>query len=216
MSLALDALLFDLDGTLVDSRRDLASSVHHLQKTLGFRQSSEEQVAAFVGDGMLRLVQRAVPGLPEKRLPEAVRIFIRHYHQHCLDHTRPYPGVSEMLERFRHKKMAVVTNKPTRVSRRILEGLGLLARFDRIIGGDFLRRKKPDPEPVLHALALMKTPSPRSAVMIGDGINDILSGRSAGAYTCGIRSNISDWRQIVESGPDFLALNAYDLMHLFS
>src|SRR4029077_8682248 len=111
-----DALLFDLDGTLVDSRRDLALSVQFLQRHYGARRSSERDVAAFVGDGVVKLVQRALPALPHSKLDEALMTFKKYYRAHCLDHSKLYPGVRDVLRHFRRKKMAVVTNKPVRVS----------------------------------------------------------------------------------------------------
>src|SRR5512135_3504595 len=119
MVIAVDALLFDLDGTLIDSRR-----VQWLQRKLGCPPSDEEEIASFVGDGMIRLIERAVPGLKGESLLTAVQDYKKYYRLHCLDTTRPYPGVGETLSHFRRKKLAVVTNKPERISRDILSSLG--------------------------------------------------------------------------------------------
>src|SRR5262249_32371091 len=122
----------------------------------------------------------------------------------------------EMLTRFRAKRLAVVTNKPWRVSRLIIEGLGWEKIFSLVVGGNSLRVKKPDPGPVDFALQSLRSASPRRAVMIGDGINDILSGRGAGTWTCGILSNIGDPQKLIATKPDFIVLTAYELMHLFN
>src|ERR1035437_807662 len=103
-----DALLFDLDGTLIDSKRDLARSVQYLQKYFGVSVSSEKRVGTFIGDGVVTLVQRALPKLSADRIDEAVGAFKQFYRDHCLDHTRLYPGVLSALKHFRRKKMAVV------------------------------------------------------------------------------------------------------------
>src|SRR4051812_39181499 len=120
-----DALFFDLDGTLIDSKTDLALSVQETQRRFGSRLSSLDEVGAFVGDGVVKLIQRALPTLSDEALAGAVEAFKDHYREHCLDHTRLYPGARDMLERYRSKKLAVLTNKPERISRRILSGLGL-------------------------------------------------------------------------------------------
>jgi phosphoglycolate phosphatase len=213
--ISIDALLFDLDGTLIDSKRDLAQSVQFLQKQYGRAVSSEKQVGAFIGDGVVKLVQRALPDLPERQLDEAVTMFKRFYREHCLDHTRLYPGVLLTLKHFRRKKMAVVTNKPVRISGHLLEELGISAFFEVLIGGDSLPRKKPHPEPVLNALKTMRLQNPKRAVMVGDGPNDIHAGRAAGTYTCGVRSNIGDFVNLRNSRPDFTIAHIKELMRIF-
>jgi phosphoglycolate phosphatase len=211
-----DALLFDLDGTLVDSRRDLAISVQYLQKHYGARLSSEKEVAVFVGDGVVKLVQRALPELPRAGLEEAVTTFKKFYREHCLDHSRVYPGVRETLRYFRRKKMAVVTNKPVRVSGYMLEELGLHSYFAVLIGGDSLKNKKPHPEPILSALKTLGIRDAKRAVMVGDGPNDVRSGRAAGARTCGVKSNIGDYQKLTKSRPDFMIKDMKELMRIFS
>ena len=210
-----DALLLDLDGTLIDSRRDLARSVQFLQKQYGYAVSSEEQVGAFIGDGVAKLAQRALPALPERQLDEAVTMFKHFYREHCLDHTRLYPGVLLTLKHFRRKKMAVVTNKPVRISGHLLEELGISSFFEILIGGDSLPRKKPHPEPVLNALKTMRFQNPKRAVMVGDSPNDVHAGRAAGTYTCGVRSNIGDPIKLRNSKPDFAIANIKELMRIF-
>jgi len=213
----IDALLFDLDGTLIDSKRDLAHSVQYLQKEYGAPVSSEKQVGAFIGDGVVKLVERALPELDAANLEEAVDSFKRYYRRHCVEHTRVYPGVLSTLKYFRQKKMAVVTNKPVRVSGYILDQLGLSSFFKVLIGGDSLPNKKPHPEPVLSALRTMRLENPRRVVMIGDGPNDVESGRAAGTYTCRIRSNIgTPIKNRFISKPDFAISSMRDLMRIFN
>src|ERR1700687_167661 len=172
--ISVDALLFDLDGTLIDSRRDLAISVQHLQKHFRAPRSSEKDVAAFVGDGVVKLVQRALPTLPPSELDQAIVAFKKFYREHCLEHTRVYPGVRETLEHFRRKKMAVVTNKPVRISGYMLEELGLSRYFAVLVGGDSLPKKKPHPQPILNALKTIGIHNAKRAVVVGDSANDVL------------------------------------------
>jgi phosphoglycolate phosphatase len=213
--ISIDALVFDLDGTLVDSRRDLAFCVQSLQKRFGVRPNSAEDVAAFVGDGVVKLVQRALPDLPRSELDQTVADFKKFYREHCLDHTRPYPGVRETLQHFRLKKMAVVTNKPVRVSGYMLEELGLSPFFAVLIGGDSLPNKKPHPEPIRNALKTMGIIHVKRAVVVGDGPNDMLAAKAAGASSCGIKSNIGDPQKLVNSKPDYLISHMKELMRIF-
>ncbi len=213
--ISIDALLFDLDGTLIDSKRDLALSVRFLQKQYGAPPSSDDRVASFVGDGVIKLVQRSLPNLPEAELNQALINFKHIYRERCLDHTRPYPGVKEMLKHFRHKKLAVVTNKPVRISGFILDHLKLSDYFEILIGGDSLPNKKPHPEPILNALKKMRLIDPKCAVMVGDGPNDIVAGRAAGTRTCGIQSNIGDPKKLSKSKPDFIVRHMKELTRIF-
>jgi phosphoglycolate phosphatase len=215
--ISVEALLFDLDGTLIDSKRDLASAIQFLQKSYRAPVSTENQVATYIGDGVVKLVQRALPRLAEKDVEEAVSAFKHYYRQHCVDHTRLYPGVLATLKHFQKKKMAVVTNKPVRISGYILEQLGLASFFKVLVGGDSLPNKKPHPEPVLSALHTMAIDKPRRAVMIGDGPNDIESGRAAGTYTCSISSNIGNThKNVSKSKPDYSISSMKELMRIFN
>ena len=159
-----DALLFDLDGTLIDSKRDLAHSVQFLQKR--YRVPCKLRAA---GGGLCRrwgcearparsaaARDRGSGGGRGRSLSSIIG-------EHCLDHTRVYPGVLMTLKHFHRKKMAVVTNKPVRVSGYILDQLGLSAYFEVLIGGDSLPNKKPHPEPVLSALKTMRLNDPQDA-----------------------------------------------------
>jgi len=214
--IAVEALLFDLDGTLIDSARDLANSIRSLQRRLGRPESTDAEVAAFIGDGVVKLVSRALPGVEGPDLRQAIDFFKGHYRRHCLETTRPYRGVREILGHFRHKKLAVVTNKPVRISRQILDSLGLLSCFSYVLGGDSLRFKKPEPEPVRFVLSHLRISNPRQAVLVGDGVNDVLAGRGAGCYTCGILSNISNPEALRLARPDFLIKNTIELMRIFN
>jgi len=114
------------------------------------------------------------------------------------------------------KKLAVVTNKPVRVSGYMLEELGLSSYFAVLIGGDSLQNKKPHPEPVLSALKTLGIQDAKRAVVVGDGPNDVLSGRAAGTRTCGLKSNIGDHRKLTKSRPDIMIKNMKELMRIFN
>jgi len=213
--LEIDALLFDLDGTLVDSRRDLTTSVRWLQRRYRVPLSSPRDVASYIGDGVVKLVQRALPDVRGRSFARAIEEYKAHYRVHCLDTTRDYPGVRETIFHFRRKKLAVITNKPAGATRRILSGLGLLTPFRCVLGGDSLRRKKPFPDPVIRALHELGVPRSDRAVMVGDGPNDVLAGRAAGTLTCLVRGNITPSEKLQNIHPDFELLQFGDLRHFF-
>ena len=174
------ALLFDLDGTLIDSKRDLVLSVNATLREIGRRELPEDLVASYVGSGAPVLISRALGGAasPEE-LQNVLKFFLSHYEQHKLDHTREYPAVRETLEQLRGVPMAVLTNKPVNISVRILEGLGLAEFFRVIYGGDSFASKKPNPLGANTILSEFDVPA-GEAVMVGDSEVDVETARNAG------------------------------------
>jgi phosphoglycolate phosphatase len=168
--------IFDLDGTLVDSREDLYLAVAHALREHHLPPRSRDEVVSFIGEGAERLVGRAVA--PSDHLLEPVLASWRaHYQAHLLDHTRLYPGVATVLASARIP-LAVHTNKPGDMARRILEGLGLLSRFQRVLGGDDAPRK-PDPTGVIELMQEAGA-SPSETVLIGDSGVDLATATAAG------------------------------------
>lgn len=198
------ALLFDLDGTLVDSRIDLANAVRHMQAQYNVPLSSDAEVASFIGDGIGMLTARALPTLPNTEHATAVEHLKDFYRIHCLENTTIYPGVRETLAKLVEFKMAIVTNKPERISRRILMGLGLDSYFPVVIGGDTLKEKKPHPAPLMAALEQLGKIKPEEALMIGDSSVDVGAARAAGVRVVGILSNIGNQSMLRTSNPDHL------------
>lgn len=188
------ALLFDLDGTLLDSAPDLAIAVNQMLCDLGYRAVTEESVRSWVGNGAHKLVGRALAngqGLSEsavepQQLADALNRFMEHY-QHCYcGRSQLYPGVLEALAYWREEgvAMACVTNKPARFTDQLLEYFGLSAFITVSVSGDSLPQKKPAPEPLFHACEQLAV-NPSAALMIGDSINDVLAARAAGmAVVC--------------------------------
>ncbi len=174
-------LLFDLDGTLVDSAPDLASAVNRMVAARGFPAFRPDEVIAMVGDGVEALVTRALAarGLPPD--PVAVRAFSADYGQHFADETRPYPGVVPALQALRADgwRLAVCTNKPEAIARALLDSLGLLDLFVAVGGGDSFPVRKPDPA---HMLATLRAAGGEvtDAVACGDHHNDVAAARGAG------------------------------------
>jgi phosphoglycolate phosphatase len=179
-------LIFDLDGTLIDSRLDLAGAVNATLAHMNRPLLTNERVYTYVGDGAPLLVRRALGGVAtQQEVDEALEFFLEYYRDHDLDHTVLYPGVRESLERLSAagKRMAVLTNKPVRMSRHIVEGLGVARHFFAVYGGNSFDQKKPHPVGV-QALMREAGAGPESTVMVGDSAVDVLTARAAGIYCC--------------------------------
>nr|WP_320114861.1 HAD-IA family hydrolase [uncultured Desulfuromonas sp.] len=177
----IDGFFFDLDGTLVDSARDLAAAVNRLRVSLGLDPIAEQLALSYVGDGATRLVQRALPeGMYQ---PEHRVMFLQLYAEHLIDHTRIYPGIENFLARHQDKVLAVVSNKPYALAMDLLRRLNLLEPFALVLGGDSLAEKKPHPLPLTHAMATLNV-SPSRAVMIGDHHTDLYCAQAAGVVSC--------------------------------
>jgi len=203
-------LVFDLDGTLVDSKEDLANAVNVAIESFDLPPLPHPTIYSYVGDGASALMRRALP--PEKAdlLPEVLDRFLSYYQRHLLDTTRAYPGVVGALRKWAGiYRMAVLTNKGVAMTREILSGLSLDGYFFEVLGGDSFRTKKPDPEGFLHILREAGVEA-EDAIMIGDSRNDVQAGRAAGAVTCGVTYGLGA-SGFVEDPPDFTVDSFPDL-----
>jgi phosphoglycolate phosphatase len=197
-------VVFDLDGTLVDSSRDLATAVNATLARLspGAPELPLGQVRSFIGDGARILLSRSLAAAGLGHAPEqAVPVFLEAYAACLLDTTRLYPGIVEALDALADRALAVLTNKPGALSRRLLDGLGVLSRFGRVLGGDEIVRK-PDPSGLLRLLA-ENAVAPDAAVMVGDSANDVLTARAAGVASVGVSWGF-DTARLLAAGPGIL------------
>ena len=190
-------VVFDLDGTLIDSQKDLANSINAMLTQLHRQPLPEELIAAYVGDGAGMLVRRALGDpIDEHVVEHGLDLFLTYYREHKLDNTYVYPGVFESLESLRamsdgvSRHMAVLTNKPINPSRAICDALNLSPWFFQIYGGNSFPTKKPDPEG-LNTLIAEAGVAPHQTLMIGDSDNDILTARRAGAWSLGCKFGLS-------------------------
>ena len=210
-----DALCFDLDGTLIDSADDLVQATIHSLHGLGIDPPPPEVIIGYVGGGARGLLQDSMgeAATPE-RLEAGLAAFIDYYGAHLLDHTRPYPGVEEVLRHFfATRPLAVITNKPEAFSRTILEGLELAGYFREILGYDSVERKKPHPEGILQALHGWGV-EPTRAVMVGDSDHDILAGKAAGTVTVAVVYGFKSAEDLLSAGPDYLIHDIRELIEL--
>jgi phosphoglycolate phosphatase len=211
-------LLFDLDGTLVDSRIDLINSINFMLAELGRERLPDSSVISFVGEGAKLLVERALRSTQERppqtsEIDRALEVFQRHYREHLLDRTTIYPEVEEALESLAKIPKAVVTNKPYEFTIALLVGIGLRNHFDIILGGDSLPERKPSPLMLLEA-ARRCSAAPSMSLMIGDSRVDIAAGKAAGMETCGYVSGFRGRTELAEAGADYLIERFSELMGL--
>jgi len=187
VSLAFDHVVFDLDGTLIDSRADLYGAVNHMLRTRGLPELPLETVCQYVGEGARRLVQRSLGAAHAQQLDEGLRVFLAYYGAHLLDHTRPYAGIPEALAALteRGAVLSVLTNKPVAMSREILDGLGLLGHFAAVVGGDSLPARKPDPGGVIYLLETTHMLRQRT-LLVGDSLIDMKTATAARVAFCGV------------------------------
>jgi phosphoglycolate phosphatase len=188
-----DAVVFDLDGTLIDSLLDLAASVNYTRQSLGLDVLRTQRISTYVGDGATMLIRRALgEGLSETDIQKALNIFMNHYQGHLLDHTKLYPGVDETLSSLAPLKLAVLTNKPLAPSRIILQSLGILDRFLAVFGGTCFEQKKPHPMGLEQILRNFGVSGERT-LMVGDSSIDIETGINAATLTCGVTYGFSSY-----------------------
>jgi phosphoglycolate phosphatase len=183
------ALIFDLDGTLIDSKTDLILSVNATLKHMGHAALPEEVVCSYIGRGAAALIRSSLGDrVTDEQAEEGHEFFLSYYRKHMLDNTVTYPGVREALSELdatREHRMAVLTNKPVRFSEHILEGLGIAGHFQFVFGGNSFERKKPDPmgvELLLHNFGI----EPQAAMMVGDSEVDVMTARNSGVWSCGV------------------------------
>jgi phosphoglycolate phosphatase len=179
--------VFDLDGTLIDSAKDLAISMNATRQHLNLAPLDPQLIYSFVGNGAPTLVRRALgPDADEALNKTALDFFLKYYREHALEHTRLYDGVRELIDELaKHHRLAVLTNKPVKISRDILSALGLEPLFQPVYGGDSFPTKKPDPLGLLTIVEETKTPL-RDTWMVGDSGVDMQTARNAGVRSCGV------------------------------
>lgn len=211
-------VIFDLDGTLIDSRLDLIHSVNAMLRHLHRPELPGDVIASYVGDGVSMLVRRAL-GDPkdEAFLKKALDYFLAYYRVHKLDHTTVYKGIPEALAHIQsngaERKMAVLSNKPVLPARAIVKELGLGDFFVKVYGGNSFATKKPDPLGVNTLLKETHTTSAQ-AMIVGDSAVDVLTGRNAGVVTCGVTYGFAP-HTLCEAPPDVTVASPAELAGLF-
>jgi len=198
-----DLIIFDLDGTLIDSKLDLANSVNFTRQEMGLPVLEHRLIFSYIGDGATMLIRRAMgEGLGELDIQRALEIFLSHYREHLLDNTTLYPGVAETLDALKSLHLAVLTNKPLRPTQAILQGLQVHDRFAVVYGGNSFDQKKPHPvgiEQILSDTGVAR----EQTLMVGDSYIDIQTGCNAAVATCGVTYGLAS-DTLHEPKPNFL------------
>jgi len=215
-------VIFDLDGTLIDSRLDLVHSVNAALRHIQRPELPDDVIASYVGDGAPVLIQRALGGeaVDEAIVRKGLEFFLTYYREHKLDHTTVYPGIQEALASIQGsangmpRKMAVLTNKPVNPSRAIVEALGMSSYFSQVYGGNSFSTKKPDPEGALRLVSEAGV-HPDQAAIVGDSHVDIRTGRNAGLWTVAVTYGFSPQTLEVET-PDVIVDHCSELADLFT
>jgi phosphoglycolate phosphatase len=208
-----ELLIFDLDGTLIESKWDIAASVNLTLAELGLPQRPLEEIFGFVGDGVKKLLRQAVGDNNPDRFDEALRVFRGHYLAHCLDRTRFYPGIERALQHFACTNKAVATNKAIEFTNVILKGLGA-HHFQFVVGGDNGFGLKPEPGMLLHIMDRLQA-SPDRTVLVGDSTNDINGGHNAGIRVCAVGYGMGNRERMTACRPDWFIERPEQLMEIF-
>src|ERR1700758_1417859 len=215
-------VIFDLDGTLIDSRLDLVHSVNAALRHIGRPELPDHVIASYVGDGAPLLIQRALgdEAVDEAIIRKGLEFFLSYYREHKLDHTTLYPGITDALAAIqkssngRPRKLAVLTNKPVNPSRAIVEALQLAPYFSQIYGGNSFATQKPHPQGALRWLTELGVPADQSA-MVGDSHTDVETGHNAGLWTVGVTYGFAP-QTLADASPDVVVDHPHELAEFFS
>lgn len=210
---SVDLMIFDLDGTLIESKWDIADSVNLTLAELGLPERPLEEIFGFVGDGVKKLLRLAVGEGNQERFDEALNVFRRHYLAHCLDRTVFYPGIEPVLRHFTQKQKAVATNKSIEYTQVILNGLGP-HHFSYVVGGDNGFGLKPEPGMLLHVMEQLGVMRDRT-VLIGDSTNDINGGHNAGIKVCAVGYGMGNRDKMAACRPEWFIERPEQLMEIF-
>jgi phosphoglycolate phosphatase len=209
----MELIIFDLDGTLIDSLDDLSAATNHMLSDLGEKNLSKKEVRQLIGQGARRLVERAMPDASAEKIERGLSLFLAYNEEHIVDKTRLYPGVIETLDALRRqgRRLAVISNKNVSLCRKVMHTLRVESFFTSVIGADSVPFRKPSPQPVLKMLEEYLV-APGNAVIIGDSINDIAAGKSAGVVTVGCTYGYGEDAELTEA--DYLVGTLTELLDL--
>src|SRR5919109_1884814 len=214
MKRPVNLIMFDLDGTLADTGRDLADAVNYTRGCFSLAPLAAELVYAHVGRGVEHLLKYSLAEEYPDHFDEVLRIFLERYETHLLDTTMLYPGVQGVLDHFRGKRRVLVSNKMHRLTVAVVRGLGVENQFDAILGGDSAAEKKPHPALLNSVLERFKVRA-ATALIVGDGDTDIEAGKRAGIITCGVTYGLGSKEALVAAQPDVMINSITELSDHF-
>jgi phosphoglycolate phosphatase len=214
-SLAVDLIVFDLDGTLADTLPDIVAAANFACRRLGLPEHPPEAIRGMIGGGERKLIERLVGPAHQDRVEESLQLYLDYYTRHNGELTRIYPGVAATLERLRGKRLGVLSNKLWRLTQQTLDALGLARYFAAIRGGGASLPLKPAPDQLLALAADMGVRTNRT-LMVGDKSADIQAGRAAGAFTAGVTYGYGDLNSLTAASPDFLLARFAQLLEILA
>jgi phosphoglycolate phosphatase len=207
-------LLFDFDGTLIDSKVDIATAVNLTLEDLGLPLRSVEEIFSFVGDGVKRLLRLSVGEENPDQYDRALEVFRRHYLEHCVQTTRWYPGICEVLQHYKDRRKVIVTNKSLEYTLAIVDGLQARDLFQHVEAPRDTTELKPEPVMLERAIDVLGA-DPAHTVMIGDSTNDVRAARAAGIRGCAVGYGYGSREKVAALEPDFYCETPHDLLGLF-
>jgi 2-phosphoglycolate phosphatase len=196
-------IVFDLDGTLVDSRSDIAGAVNFTLDKLGLKKKNISEIGSYIGWGVIDLIEKSLGKNHRYFLTQALAIFKDYYRRHSTDNSRLYPGVEETLKYYKQMRKIIVTNRDREFAEITLKTLGISGYFETIIGGDDLGCLKPSSCPLNRGLRQLKVNKNR-AIMVGDMAVDIQAGKTAGISTCAVTYGLGKREDLIRAEPDFI------------
>ena len=210
----IELMIFDLDGTLVNSGGDIVASVNHTLNSLDIPEKSQEEILTFVGDGVNKMIERALGKDSQYLFDRAMDIFSAYYTDHMLDTTYLYDSVIEVLDHFSNKKKAIITNKRKYFTLKMTDALGISKYFVEIIGADSTAYKKPDPRLFIPLLRRVNAVYD-DTVVIGDGVNDIMLAKNTGVLSCALLNGLTHRNILLALEPDFACEGLGELIKIF-
>jgi phosphoglycolate phosphatase len=210
----IELMIFDLDGTLVNSGGDIVASVNYTLKSLDVPTKSQEEILSFVGDGVNKMIERAVGKDFQHLFDRAMDIFSDYYARHMLDTTCLCDSVIDVLDHFKSKKKVIITNKRRYFTLKMTDTLGISKYFEEIIGAASTAYKKPDPRLFIPLLERVHA-AYNDTVVIGDGVNDVMLAKNTGVLSCALLNGLTHRDILLALDPDFACEGLRELIKIF-
>ena len=202
-------IMFDLDGTLVDTSKDITNALNYAIKPYGLKDLTVEDTIKMIGEGITRLIEKVLSNEKSQWRDEVIKRFLAYYSEHLVDYSSVYPYVRETLEKLNGYKKAVISNKKENLSMKLLDKLGLLKYFNLVIGSDTTSERKPSPIPVIHVFTKLGI-DPHESIIVGDSNYDIEAGKKAGIKTVAVTYGYRERHYLLDA--DYIIDNIKDLI----
>ncbi|OIO39386.1 MAG: hypothetical protein AUJ75_01290 [Candidatus Omnitrophica bacterium CG1_02_49_10] len=199
----INLIIFDLDGTIIDSSQDIVNGINHMLDALGFQGKRHDEIIPYVGYGVEYLVESCLPKGRMELLRDGIEVFVSHNISHLFDNTKLFPGIAEILPYFDSKRKVILTNRQKDITEKLLEGFGISKYFDAVLGGDDEKCRKPSTCPIDNLLADFKE-TKDVAIMVGDTEVDIKTGKDAGISTCAVSYGMGKMDELERAGADYI------------